>query len=100
MIIKSNLNKKRKILLIIIITLFIIFSLIVLNTYANEKDEVYLVSIKGTIDLGLSSYVQRALEEAVLSKAKAIILEIDTFGGRVDAATQIRDKIISLNIQA
>lgn len=98
MIIKSNLNKKRKILLIIIITLFIIFSLIVLNTYANEKDEVYLVSIKGTIDLGLSSYVQRALEEAILNKAKAIILEIDTFGGRVDAATQIRDKVMSLNI--
>jgi len=98
LIIKSNLNKKRKILLIIIITLFIIFSLIVLNTYANEKDEVYLVSIKGTIDLGLSSYVQRALEVAVLNKAKAIILEIDTFGGRVDAATQIRDKVMSLNI--
>jgi len=98
LIIKSNLNKKRKILLIIILTLFIIFSLIVLNTYANEKDEVYLVSIKGTIDLGLSSYVQRALEEAVLNKAKAIILEIDTFGGRVDAATQIRDKVMSLNI--
>jgi len=97
LIIKSNLNKKRKIFLIII-TLFIIFSLITLNTYANETDEVYLVSVKGTIDLGLSSYVQRALEEAVLNKAKAVILEIDTFGGRVDAATQIRDKVMSLNI--
>ena len=80
------------------ITLFVIFSLIALNTYANETDEVYLVSITGTIDLGLSSYVKRALEEAVLNKAKAVILEIDTFGGRVDAATQIRDKIMSLNI--
>jgi membrane-bound serine protease (ClpP class) len=97
LIIKSNLNNKRKIFLIII-TLFIIFSLIALNAYANETDEVYLVSIKGTIDLGLSSYVQRALEEAALNEAKAVILEIDTFGGRVDAATQIRDKIISLNI--
>ncbi|MBU4228320.1 ATP-dependent Clp protease proteolytic subunit [bacterium] len=80
------------------ITLFVIFSLITLITFANETDEVYLVSIKGTIDLGLSSYVKRALEEAVLNKAKAVILEIDTFGGRVDAATQIRDKIMSLNI--
>lgn len=97
MIIKSNLNEKHKIFLIII-ALFIIFSLIALNTYANETDEVYLVTIKGTIDLGLSSYVQRALGEAVLSKAKAVILEIDTFGGRVDAATQIRDKIMSMNI--
>ncbi|MBU4562439.1 ATP-dependent Clp protease proteolytic subunit [bacterium] len=83
---------------LIIITLFAIFSLIALNTYANETDEVYLVSIKGTIDLGLSSYVQRALEEAVSNKAKAVILEIDTFGGRVDAAVQIRDQIINLNI--
>jgi len=97
LIIKYNLNKKSKIFLIII-TLFVIFSLIALNTFANETDEVYLVSIKGTIDLGLSSYVKRALEEAVLNKAKAVILEIDTFGGRVDAATQIRDKIMSLNI--
>jgi len=97
LIIKYNLNKKCKIFFIII-TLFVIFSLITLNTYANETDEVYLVSIKGTIDLGLSSYVKRALEEAVLNKAKAVILEIDTFGGRVDAATQIRDKIMSLNI--
>ena len=97
MIIKYNLNKQSKIFLIII-TLFAIFSLIALNTYANETDEVYLVSIKGTIDLGLSSYVQRALEEAVSNKAKAVILEIDTFGGRVDAAVQIRDQIINLNI--
>lgn len=97
MIIKYNLNKKCKVFLIII-TLFVIFRLIALNAFATETDEVYLVSIKGTIDLGLSSYVKRALEEAVLNKAKAVILEIDTFGGRVDAATQIRDKIVSLNI--
>jgi len=94
---KWNLNKRCKILLIIII-LFIFFSLISLNAYTNEEDEVYLISIKGTIDLGLSSYVQRVLEEAELNKAKAVILEIDTFGGRVDAAIQIRDKIMSLNI--
>jgi membrane-bound serine protease (ClpP class) len=97
LIIKYNVSKKCKIFLIII-TLCVIFSLIALNTFANETDEVYLVSVKGTIDLGLSSYVKRALEEALLNNAKAVILEIDTFGGRVDAATQIRDKIMSLNI--
>lgn len=97
MIIKSNLNKKRKIFLIII-ALLITFSLIAPNAYVNETDEVYLVSIKGTIDLGLSSYVERALEEAVSNKVKAVILEIDTFGGRVDAAVQIRDQIINLNV--
>jgi membrane-bound serine protease (ClpP class) len=91
------LNKRRKVFFIIII-IFTIFSLIILNTYANKTDEVYLISIKGTIDLGLSSYVERSLKEAVLNKAKVVILEIDTFGGRVDAATQIRDKIMDLDI--
>jgi len=97
LITKWNLSKRYKILLLIII-LFVFFSLISLNTYANEKDIVYLISVKGTIDLGLSSYVNRALEEAVSNKANAIILEIDTFGGRVDAATKIRDKIMDLTI--
>jgi len=97
LIFKENLNKNRKIF-VIFITLFIIISLIILNSFANETGEIYLVSIKGTIDLGLSSYVQRVLEEAILNKAKAVILEIDTFGGRVDAAVQIRDKIINLDI--
>ncbi|OIP72252.1 hypothetical protein AUK42_02380 [Candidatus Atribacteria bacterium CG2_30_33_13] len=94
---KESFNKNRK-KFIIFITLFTIISFIILNTSANGTDEVYLISIKGTIDLGLSSYVQRALEEAILNKAKAVILEVDTFGGRVDAAIQIRDKIINLNI--
>ena len=97
MIFKESFNKNRK-KFIIFITLFTIISFIILNTSANGTDEVYLISIKGTIDLGLSSYVQRALEEAILNKAKAVILEVDTFGGRVDAAIQIRDKIINLNI--
>jgi len=97
LIFKESLNKNRK-KFIIFITLFTIISFIILNTSANGTDEVYLISIKGTIDLGLSSYVQRALEEAILNKAKAVILEVDTFGGRVDAAIQIRDKIINLNI--
>ena len=92
---KKNLNKRNKVLLIFI---FIVINLSIINTCANAIDEVYLISIKGTIDLGLSSYVQRAIEEAVLNNAEAIIFEIDTFGGRVDAAIQIRDKIIDLNI--
>lgn len=97
MILKYSLSKKGKIFLTII-TLYVAFSLMSLNTFANETGEVYLISIKGSIDLGLSSYVERALEEAVSNQAKAVILEIDTFGGRVDAATQIRDKIMGLNI--
>ncbi|MBI2454587.1 MAG: hypothetical protein HYV46_00430, partial [candidate division NC10 bacterium] len=65
---------------------------------------VYVAPIRGMIDLGLVPYVQRVLDEAadvqrVLEEAAgagaaAVILQIDTFGGRVDAAVQIRDSLL------
>ena len=39
--------------------------------------------IEGIIDLGLAPFVQRVLKEAANANASAVILEINTFGGRV-----------------
>ena len=55
---------------------------------------VYVAPIEGVIDLGLAPFVQRALEEAATANAKAVILDINTFGGRVDAAVLIRDALL------
>jgi membrane-bound serine protease (ClpP class) len=46
------------------------------------------------IDLGLVPYVQRAVDAAAGAGAAALILPIDTFGGRLDAAVQIRDSLL------
>ncbi|MDP2406603.1 MAG: hypothetical protein Q8M50_10150, partial [Hydrogenophaga sp.] len=54
------------------------------------KPIVYVLPIEGVIDLGLAPFVQRVLDEATQAGAAAVILEIETFGGRVDAAVQIR----------
>ncbi|MBM4367932.1 MAG: nodulation protein NfeD [Deltaproteobacteria bacterium] len=53
---------------------------------------VVVVPIKGTIDLGLAPFVKRVLEEN--PGALALVLEVDTFGGRVDGAVQIRDALL------
>jgi membrane-bound serine protease (ClpP class) len=55
----------------------------------NPPRKVYIIPVKGTIDLGLAGFIGRALKEAKSEKANAVILEIDTFGGRVDAALEI-----------
>jgi len=55
---------------------------------------VYVVNIEGTIEPGLASYVKRVLGEAENANADAILVEVNTFGGRVDAATEIRDHIV------
>lgn len=56
---------------------------------------VYVAPIEGMIDLGLAPFVQRVLNEATQEGAAAVILEINTFGGRVDAAVLIRDALLS-----
>ena len=56
---------------------------------------VYVVPIHGIIDLGLAPFVERVLKEAGEAKAAALILDINTFGGRVDAAVAIRDALLN-----
>lgn len=68
------------------------------STAFAAPDTVYRVKINGTIDLGLAHYVSRAIAEANARGGKAILLEINTFGGRVDAGTQIRDAIYGSSI--
>jgi membrane-bound serine protease (ClpP class) len=56
---------------------------------------VYVVAIHGTIDLGLSPLLARALTEADEAGAAAALLDINTFGGRVDAAVAMRDSLLN-----
>jgi membrane-bound serine protease (ClpP class) len=50
------------------------------------------------IDLGLAPFVERVLREASDAGAAAVILEINTFGGRVDAAVLIRDALLNAKV--
>lgn len=54
---------------------------------------VYRVPVTGTIEHGLAPFVARSLREADREGARAVILDMDTPGGRVDAAEQIADAI-------
>lgn len=62
------------------------------------QGKVYVALIQDEIDLGLAPYIRRVVSEAEKNYADAIIFKINTFGGRVDAATQIKDAIISTDI--
>ena len=54
---------------------------------------VYRVPVTGVIELGLAPFIERSLEEAEAAGAAAVILDIDTPGGRVDAAERIADAV-------
>jgi membrane-bound serine protease (ClpP class) len=62
-------------------------------TAALAQRQVVRIPIEGTIDKGLGPFVKRSLEDAAESGARFAILDINTPGGRVDAAWQIVDAI-------
>jgi membrane-bound serine protease (ClpP class) len=66
---------------------------------AQQPPVVYVAPIEGIIDLGLAPFVQRVLNEATDAGAAAVIFEINTFGGRVDAAVVIRDALLNAQVK-
>ncbi|MDO9464929.1 MAG: NfeD family protein [bacterium] len=63
-----------------------------------EDGDVYIIPVHGIIDLGLASFVKRSVQEAEKANAKAVILDIKTYGGRVDAAVDIKDALSNLKM--
>ena len=79
---------KFKLMKQLIIYFYITCNILLSNT-------VYHIPIEGTIDLGLPPFIERSIKEAENNNASSIIFEVNTFGGRVDAATQIKDAILN-----
>jgi membrane-bound serine protease (ClpP class) len=49
--------------------------------------------LTGEVDPGMSAFLQRVIKDG--DKDDLVILDIDTFGGRIDAAAQIRDALLA-----
>ena len=65
---------------------------------AAPRGNVEIVPIHGTIDEGMAHLVARAVTEAKASHARAIVLDVNTFGGLVSAGTEIRDSLLDSEI--
>ncbi|RPG64977.1 MAG: nodulation protein NfeD [Flammeovirgaceae bacterium TMED290] len=81
---------------IILSTIFLMTAIVFAE---GLKKKVYVIPIQDVIDLGIPGLVSRGIDLAEVNNAELIIFDIDTFGGRVDAATQIKDAIASTDIE-
>ena len=61
---------------------------------AQSGGTVYVVPVRNEIDLGIAPYLARMLDEAAQAEAQAVVLDINTPGGRLDAVLQMRDAIL------
>ncbi|MGD9707861.1 MAG: nodulation protein NfeD, partial [Candidatus Delongbacteria bacterium] len=57
------------------------------------------IKVEGMIDNGLAFYIERSISTAVKDGSNLIIFDINTFGGRVDSATKIKDHILNSPIE-
>lgn len=55
----------------------------------DTSEKIYVVPVKGEIEKGLAYFVQRCVDEAADSDAKAVILHMDTNGGELGATENI-----------
>ncbi|HYF21197.1 MAG TPA: NfeD family protein [Ramlibacter sp.] len=71
----------------------------VLAQQAAARPVVYVAAVDGVIDMGQVPYLQRVLSEAEKAGAAAVLLEVNTLGGRLDAAVQIRDALLGSKVR-
>ena len=91
-------NKKA---VLALLTLIICARLII--AAEEKKQEIRIIPVQDghifIVDLGLASFIERAVREAEKAEAVAIIFDIETFGGRVDAAVEIKDTILRTELK-
>lgn len=64
-----------------------------------DNEVVYVVPIQETVEKGMYAFLNRAVQLAEENNASAIIFEIDTPGGAVDAAGKIGKLLTSTNVE-
>jgi membrane-bound serine protease (ClpP class) len=83
----------------ITLLLLTFFSITSSQLLAQEKQKkVFTFTIDQDIDPGMNRRVKLALEEAAAQKADIILIEMDTYGGAVTDADEIRTRILESKI--
>lgn len=69
------------------------------TSYADVSDgSVYVIPIRGEITPAMAAFVVRNIEFANTARAKGILIEISTLGGRADAAMGIKTAILNSQV--
>jgi membrane-bound serine protease (ClpP class) len=60
--------------------------------------DVYVIRLDGDVEYALYDFISDGIKEAEQRKAEAVLIEIATFGGRVDAMTDIGEVIATSKV--
>ncbi|MEN8136358.1 MAG: NfeD family protein [Thermodesulfobacteriota bacterium] len=63
----------------------------------NDPATVYVIPVNGDVEPAMAAYLDRAVQEAGTAPETTIVLELDTFGGRVDSALKIVETMTAIS---
>ena len=66
---------------------------------ATSSDLVVVIPIQGVIEPGIGHFLERSLDDAASQGATAVILDINTPGGRLDTVLEMRDAILDSSLR-
>ena len=94
MIIEAIYMRKKLFLLVITFTIVIgMISPVYENVWAKGKETVYIIPVEGEITPAMAAFFKKSIQNAESVNVDAILVELSTFGGRVDAALEIKETI-------
>lgn len=69
-----------------------------ITTVSTSSGPVFVIPLHGEVSPAQFYFLRRALKEAQRANAGAVILDVDTFGGRVDSAMEEMDALLTTRI--
>ncbi|MDE3839658.1 hypothetical protein C0966_09845 [Bacillus methanolicus] len=90
--------KKVRTLAVLLFAAGLLLMLVPFNGFAKNKT-VFVVPIEETVEKGLYAFLKRSVSEAEEAGASAVIFEVNTPGGAVDAAAEIGKLLSSSKIK-
>ncbi|GAK11460.1 nodulation protein NfeD [Geomicrobium sp. JCM 19039] len=83
---------------ILFLLLLITGMILPFQSVADSNQSVHVIPVEQTVERGLEAFLDRAITDAVEDGADHILLEMDTPGGAVNAATNIVNKIQATDV--
>lgn len=95
---KSLISLFKSRILCIIILMLILFASTGIVFADNANGSVYIIPVRGEITPAMAAFVERNIDLANTARAKGILIEISTLGGRADAAMGIKTAILDSQV--
>src|SRR5437762_506065 len=69
------------------------FIFLALAMSATRAEPIFVIPLKGEVSQAQFFFLRRALKQAEREKASAVILDMDTYGGELNAAVKMLDAL-------